>query len=134
MNKELRGIIKDSTFEVIDEIYVYAKVKKMSEVGECFAVIKDRDEITVVAEKKNLKHLDLIEKNEKDYCLIALNVSIPFYSVGFLAAVSNAIASAGMNILILSTYSKDYILVKYSEKSKAVNALTKLGLKAIGDE
>ena len=128
MDKELRKIIENSTFEVVGGVYVYAKVKESPKSGEHFAIIKDRDEITVVTEKKNLESLDLIGKNEKNYCLIALNVSVPFYSVGFLAAVSNAIASAGMNILILSTYSKDYILVKYEDKSKATVALSKLGL------
>lgn len=93
-------------------------------------VSKDKDEITVVTKSKNLQYLDLVERNKEDYTLIALNVSVPFYSVGFLAAVSDAIAKAGMNILIISTYSKDYILVKESCKAEAVAVLKKLDFKS----
>jgi len=131
MNEKLKEILENSTFEVIEGIYKYAKVAEHPKPEKHFAVVKDSDEITVVTKKENLKDLSIIESNEKDYCLIALNVSIPFYSVGFLAAVSSTIASAGMNILIISTYSKDYVLTKHEDQSKAITALTKLGLKKL---
>ena len=69
------------------------------------------------------------DKNKDIYTLIALNVSIPFYSVGFLAAVSGAIAEKGLNILIVSTFSKDYILIKKSSEKIAVDALLELGFR-----
>ena len=90
-------------------------------------VTRDRDEITVVTREENMDSLDLIKQNKDFYVLIALNVSIPFYSVGFLATVSTAIASAGMNILIVSTYSKDYIMVRYDSCEKAQEVLLGLG-------
>ena len=90
-------------------------------------VSQDKDEITVVTSEENLKDLDLAERNKEDYKLIALNVSAPFYSVGFLAAVSSAIAKKGMNILIVSTYSKDYILIKKQKLQDARQVLTSLG-------
>jgi hypothetical protein len=74
-------------------------------------VSKDQNEITVVTKEENLSKLDVIEKNKDYYQLIELKVFIPFYSVGFLASVANIIAEREMNILIISTYSKDYIMV-----------------------
>lgn len=112
MNDELKKIIKQSSFEVQDGKYVYAKVRSIPEDKNHFMASQDKDEITVVTREENLQDLDLIERNKDNYSLIALNVSVPFYSVGFLATVSNAIAKARMNILIVSTYSKDYIMVK----------------------
>jgi hypothetical protein len=91
-------------------------------------VSKDKDEITVVTKAENAGKLNLIEKNKEVYALIALHVSVPFYSVGFLAAVSKAIADRGIDILIISTYSKDYVLVKKSELDNAKTALKESGL------
>ena len=92
-------------------------------------VSKDQDEITVVTKEENLSKLDLIEKNKDFYQLVELKVSVPFYSVGFLAAVANIIAERGMNILIISTYSKDYIMVRVEFIEKVEAALLELGFK-----
>lgn len=129
MFKGIDDIIKQSSFIVHEGKYIYAKVSKAPPVGNHFLVSKDKDEITVVTKKENLKKLNLIEKNKDFYTLIELKVSIPFYSVGFLATVSDAIAKEGMNILIVSTYSKDYILVKEEYAEKATKVLLSLGFK-----
>jgi len=92
-----------------------------------FIVSRDEDEITVVTREENIDSLRILEKNKDNYTLVALNVSVPFYSVGFLATVSGAIAEEGMNILIVSTYSKDYIMVKKDCTEKTKSVLLKLG-------
>jgi hypothetical protein len=127
MNEKLEEIIRRSSFEVIEGRFIYAKVSAYPREDIHFMVSKDSDEITVVTKAVNLGKLRLIEKNKETYTLIALNVAIPFYSVGFLAAVSKAIADRGLDILIISTYSRDYILVKKSELGKARPALKELG-------
>ena len=127
MNDELEKIIEQSTFEIQKGSYIYAKVKSIADLNKHFMVSRDKDEITVVTKEENIGDLDLIERNKDSYSLIALNVSMPFYSVGFLAAVSGAIAKAGMNILIVSTYSKDYIIVKEDRLEKARKVLLSIG-------
>jgi hypothetical protein len=92
-------------------------------------VSKDSDEITVVTKEENLSKLDLIEKNKEFYLLIELRVSIPFYCVGFLAEVANIFSGKDMNILLISTYSKDYIMVRVEFIEKATQALLDLGFK-----
>ena len=129
MNDELRAVIQKSTLQVQNGIYVYAKVAKKPKENKHFMVSQDKDEITVVTREENLVDLDLIERNKENYKLIALDISVPFYAVGFLAAVSSAIANAGMNILIVSTYSKDYIMVREKHLNKAKEVLKKLGFK-----
>lgn len=127
MNPELQNIIQNSSFTVEPGIFVYTKARSVPVSAKHFLITQDRDEITVVTERQNLSEIDMIERNKDDYVLIALNVSIPFYSVGFLAAVSNKIAEVGMNILIVSTYSKDYIMVKYDLLEKAKGVLLNMG-------
>jgi len=129
MNDELKRIIEQSSFEVQEGIYIYAKANSAPKIGNHFMVSKDKYEITVVTKEENLQDLDLIERNKDNYSLIALNVSIPFYSVGFLATVSTAIAKANMNILIISTYSKDYIMVREDKLKGAKEVLFSLGFK-----
>jgi hypothetical protein len=109
--------------------FIYAKAAAYPSGEDHFMVAKDKDEITVVTKAENAGRLSLIEKNKEIYALIALHVSVPFYSVGFLAAVSKAIADRGINILIVSTYSKDYVLVKKAELETAKIALSESGFK-----
>lgn len=123
---DIIDIIKQSSFSVIEGQYVYARVDKIP-TSTHFMVSQDKDEITVVTKDEMLTELSLIERNKETYSLISLNVSVPFYSVGFLATVSQAIADQGMNILIISTYSKDYILVKKGVLATATKALLTLG-------
>lgn len=129
MNENLKKIIESSTFEVIPGKFIYVKVSKEPKLNNHFLISKDKDEITVVTEENNLGGLKIIEKNKDWWALIALNVSAPFYSVGFLATVSSAIAKEGKDVLIVSTYSKDYILVQYDFAQGVKQVLLSLGFK-----
>ncbi len=122
-------MIAESSFCIQDGVYVYTKVSKEPEEGKHFFVCRDSDEITVVTRQENLALLEVLERNRDFYKLISLNVSLPFYSVGFLATVSDAFASNGMNILILSTFSKDYVLIRADLIENAANILRELGFK-----
>lgn len=130
MDKKLKQIIGQSTFTVIKGTYAYAKVSKVPISGKHFMISTDKDEITVVTDVHNLRYLNMLERNKEDYSLIALNISIPFYSVGLLATVSDSIAKENMNILIISTYSKDYIMIKKKHMDKATAVLESLGFKS----
>ncbi len=128
MNEGIKKIIRASNFEIKQGSYIYATVAEMPlATEEHFMVSRDEEEITVVTREESIDNLRILEKNKDNYTLIALNVSVPFYSVGFLATVSDAIAEEGMNILIVSTYSKDYIMVKRDYAKKAKSVLLKLG-------
>lgn len=129
MDETLKKIIEESNFEVIPGKFIYAKVSKEPTINNHFLISKDKDEITVVTEEHNLSELEIIEKNKDYWALIALNVSAPFYSVGFLAAVSSAIAKENRDVLIISTYSKDYILVQYDFLEGVKRVLLSLGFK-----
>lgn len=120
-------MIAQSTFNVIPGVFVYAKVRTVRSDEHHFLITKDADEITVVTTADKTEELDLIERNKDDYCLIAMNVSVPFYSIGFLATVGDAFAKRGINILIVSTYSRDYLLVRHDLLAQAKEILSGLG-------
>jgi hypothetical protein len=127
MDSELQEIIQRSSYTVADGRFVYVKALAVQSIAKHFMVARDSDEVTVVTKEENLPELDIIERNKDDYALIALNLSVPFYSVGLLATVSSAIADAGMNILIISTYSKDYVMVREDVLAATKEVLLSLG-------
>lgn len=126
---DIQKIIEQSKFVVHEGRFLYLKVKNAPDIDQHFLITKDADEITVITKEENLTNLEVIEKNKDIYGLVELKVSLPFYSVGFLASVSSALAKEEMNILIVSTYSKDYILVKQDRLNDAVKTLITLGFK-----
>jgi len=127
MDEELTKAIKKSTYNVEAGVFRYAKVSSVPSNADIFLITKDKDEITVVARNEQLASLETDEVNKENYSLIALNVSVPFYTVGFLAAVSTALSDRKMNVLIVSTFSKDYILVKQEKLDDVKSVLDSLG-------
>lgn len=129
MDDNLKKIINGSSFRIEEGSYVYAKVKSYpNDPKNHFMIASDKDEITVITRVENLDGLDLVERNKENYSLFEVRVAVPFYSVGFLAAISSAIAKANMNVLIVSTYSKDYFLVKHENMERVKNELINLGM------
>ncbi len=129
---DLKDMMEGSTFSVDAGRYVYAKVRAQPASTENHLMIfTDQDEITIVTEEGNLPSLDLIERNKDTHKVFALNVAVPFYSVGFLAEISKAIAAENINSLIISTYSKDYFLIKEDCAERVEEVLVSLGLKRL---
>lgn len=130
----LQEIIHASTFYVHRGSWVYAKVSGNLDLNDCFMLTKDKDEITAVFEAGKAARFNVLERNKDLRKLIEVRVSAPFYAVGFLAAITKAISAKGCNNLVVSTYSKDYILVTESQFDKAKLALVELGFREETDE
>lgn len=92
-----------------------------------FLISRDSDETSVVTTEDRLAELDLIERNKDSYVLIRVDISVPFYSVGFMAAVTSAIAAKKANVLVISTYSRDYFLVRTEHREIARQTMLELG-------
>ncbi len=125
MKKQLKQIIKNSKIIVRKGRYAYLKCREKA-IGSHFLVSQDKDEITVVTEEKNISGIKY-EKIEKWFRLFEIRVSVPFLGVGFLAEITKAIAAKNLNVLVVSTFSKDYILVRENSCRKAITALRNVG-------
>lgn len=121
----LNEIIKKSPVIVHKGRYAYLKGKE-KELKNHFLVSQDKDEITIVTEEKNIIHV-VYEKEVKWFKLFEFMVSAPFLAPGFLAKISKTIADRGMNILIVSTFSKDYALIREEDFKSAVKAFKEVG-------
>ena len=123
----LAAIIKNSRVIVHKGRYAYLKAKEKS-LNRHFLISQDKDEITVVTEEKNVAKTPH-EKEVKWFKLIEIKVSKPFAAKGFIAAVTKTISDKGLNVLVASTFSKDYFLVREETYKAAVSALEELGFK-----
>ena len=123
---DVKEAIPKSIATVMKDTYVYVKTDILEKPDIHFMVSKDKDEITVVTKKENLKELNVLEV-VGDYKLIEFKPAVPFQTVGFLAKIAETIANEGMNILIVSTFSKDYIMIKEELLEKGIEALKNTG-------
>lgn len=60
---------------------------------------------------------------ERDWCCLAVAGPLDFSAVGILAALTGALADAGVSLFALSTYDTDYLLVRRASLETAVEAL-----------
>jgi len=96
-------------------------------------VFRDERETTVVTREEHLGDVDVIERNRDLWQLINLEPPTPFYCVGFLAKVSALLAGEGIDILVVSTFSRDCVLVKVEDGAKAIALLEGAGfISAVG--
>ncbi|OGD67924.1 hypothetical protein A3F08_03510 [Candidatus Berkelbacteria bacterium RIFCSPHIGHO2_12_FULL_36_9] len=124
-NPTLNEVIKASPVLVHRGRYAYLKGQE-KELKNHFLISQDNDEITIVTEEKNIANTKY-EKDVKWFKLFEFKVSIPFLAPGFLAKISKTIADKKMNILLVSTFSKDYALIREEDFKVAVKALEEVG-------
>ena len=74
---DVKEAIPKSIATVMKDTYVYVKTDILEKPDIHFMVSKDKDEITVVTKKENLKELNVLEV-VGDYKLIEFKPAIPF--------------------------------------------------------
>ena len=122
----LHEVIRTSQVVVRPGRYAYLKAPTQTDLAAHFLIARDRDETTVVTEEKNLPQTSF-EEAVKWFKLIEVRVSQPFLATGFIACITRAIAARELNVLVASTFSKDYFLVREEALEEAIAALRDLG-------
>lgn len=128
MKPTIEEVIKTSQAIIHKGRYAYLKTKDKN-LANHFLISQDKDEITVITEEKNIKDVKFVEI-VKWFKLIEIKVSVPFYQ-GFLAKIIKPIADSGYNTLIVSTFSKDYILTREKNINEVAKIMKTTGLKVI---
>ena len=75
-------------------------------------ITRDAYETTVVTTEDLLGDVEVLDINADRWLLLAIDCANPFYCVGFIAKISAALSGAGMDILVVSTFSCDWVFVK----------------------
>ena len=107
----------DYTVESVPE---RAIVKTKRALANAFAVIKDDRETTCIIDEAKLGAQKFLGY-EGDWRMITFDMVLPLSLVGFFAAVSGALADAGVNIFTLSAYTTDHVFVKNPKLEKEFN-------------
>lgn len=124
-DSQLQQVIESSTVVAYPGRYAYLKCDQPP-AGPHFLVSQDAEEVTVVTEERYVSEVPHSE-TYRWFKLLEIKVSMPFVAKGFLAKVTGTIAAHDLNVLIVSTYSKDYALVREETADKAIEALREVG-------
>lgn len=122
---DLRKYFKNGRAVVASETYAIVKTKRA--LVNALAVIKDDRETTCIIDESKLGAQKFLGF-EGDWRMITFDMVLPLSLVGFFAAVSGALAEAGVNIFTLSAYTTDHVFVKNPQLETAVKSLEKLGM------
>lgn len=140
MTQTVEQVLKDATLYTDGQLYLVVKLPPaaitaaagiFAEIGEPFgAVIADKDEVTLTLPADALpdfaKRLPGHVASAEPYRLITFDLELEPTLTGFMAAVSAALAAAGVSILPLAAFSRDHILVPAAQFEAALAALQKL--------
>jgi hypothetical protein len=105
----------------------YAIVKTRRALANSLAVIKDDRETTCIIDESKLGAQKFLGF-EGDWRMITFDMVLPLSLIGFFAAVSGALAEAGVNLFTISAYTTDHVFVKNQKLDTAITALETLGL------
>lgn len=92
-----------------------------------FMIFKEKYETTLMLDDidfKTIRHAIRDAKTEGDFRLLTFDIELDFSVVGFLAGVSGILAEAGISIIALSAFSRDHLLIKQNDLSKALKVLS----------
>lgn len=122
----LDEVIRNSPVIVHAEHYAVAKVRAAPGTTGHFAVFTDDCETTVVTTEARLAACEVLAL-EKPFAMLEFRVAVPFEAPGFLATICGCLAEGGINVLVYSTFSRDYVLVRWDDLAAAVERLRTVG-------
>lgn len=119
-------LIERSTFR-LGGVYVYVRAGEVRHPERHLMITRDEKETTVVTLEENLGDVEVLERNQDRWLLLTIDCTNPFYCVGFIAKFAAVLSGAGIDILIVSTFSRDWVLVKEADGPRAARLLTGIG-------
>ena len=128
----LRKTIDSSPYVLHPQRYTVLQVQECSNPQPHFLVTHEAEEVTVITTEKQraLLKSDILQE-QAWFQLIEFKMSTPFETPGFLAAIASQLASHHLNILLVSTFSKDWLLLKEEDLEAGLNSLHELGFQQV---
>lgn len=91
-----------------------------------FMIFRDKFETTLLLDEIDfgaIRHAIRDAKTEGNFRLLTFDVELGFDVVGFMAEISRILSEAGISIVALSSFSRDHVLIKQQDLSKALKVL-----------
>lgn len=126
----LNQLLKSMQPKLVSEKYVFCTVteNKFSTLSlKPKLIFREGEGVTLILEKEAAGKNKL--PYDKVWSLIILNVHSDLSAVGFLAAITKALAEAGISVNAVSAYYHDHLFVPEEKKEEAMRVLRKLSTK-----
>ena len=91
-----------------------------------FMLLRDPYEVTLLLEEDDwraMRHAVRDARAEGGWRLVTFDIELPFTVVGYLARVTEILASAGVPVAALSAFSRDHLLIKQDDLAAALKVL-----------
>ena len=91
-----------------------------------FMIFLDKWEVTLLLDDIDFGKIREVltnAKTEGNFRLLTFDIELDFNVVGFLVEISRILADANISIVALSAFSRDHILIKQNDLSKALRVL-----------
>ena len=136
--KTASALLSESKVEVAPAIYVLVAIRpadwaRLLENPELspntdapFMIFRDAREVALLLEEddwKRIHHAVRDARVERDFRLLTFEVELAWNVVGFLARVTELLAEAGISAGVLSSFSRDHLLIKQQDLANALRAL-----------
>ena len=128
----LDEVIRTSSILVHSDKYALVEAHDVTDREDHFAVIRETHGVTVITNEARLAQLTY-HAVEKWFRLFEIRISVTFGAPGFLARIAAALAAAGIVVLIVSSYGRDYLLLKDDDVAGGIEALKQLGFSFAGN-
>jgi uncharacterized protein len=95
-------------------------------VDSVFMILRDAFEVTLLLEEDDwraMRHAARDAKVERGFRLVTLDIELPWNVVGFLARVTEILATAGVAVGALSSFSRDHLLIRQDDLGTALRVL-----------
>lgn len=119
-------MISHSTFRFAGT-FLWASARAVRNAERHLLIARDEKETTVVTTPELLGDVDVIETNSDRWLLLSIDCAHPFYCVGFIAKLASALSDAGLDILFVSTFTRDWVFVKEADGERAAEVLESAG-------
>ena len=139
-NENILELLRRTRIEVAPETFTFVSVRredwlKLLENPELsprmsapFMIFSDKWEVSLLLDDidfDTISHAIRDAKTERNFRLLSFDIELDFNVVGFLAEVSRVLAEAEISIVALSAFSRDHLLIKQADLSKALKILGK---------
>ncbi len=137
MNQKIKNIIKKSKLKILPSEFIIAKLRKsdnaklineLSKIKNFYSITNENKEISLLISKKDWNKIKNNFKNYKteSFKIFYFDVNLSWDLTGFIANIAKLLAQNNISTGVISTYNKDYFLIKKSKLNKALKIIKTL--------
>lgn len=130
--RETKVVVSPDTFNLVAlDRKDFARLLENAELSprmtSPFLILMDAYEVTMMLDETDfgtMRHALRDARIERGFRMLSFDTALDFELVGFIAIVARILAEADVPIIPLSGYSRDHVLIKQGDLSRALKAMS----------